>query len=785
MMTRQLAHSGRWIPAFALALALWTGCSDDDPAAPDAALPDAALPDAAAGIAEGIFAPLGAPMPSATPEQLAIFERGLAVSQRRFTQQEGLGPHFNVTFCGGCHEKPGPGGAAGRYRNFLLIGQSLPDDSFVLVGVNGIQPQYTLGDARRFPTPPEANTAATRNPIPFFGSGLLAEITEAEVVSRADPEDADGDGISGRPNYQNGFIGRFGVKAQNAAVESFIRGPLFNHIGITSNPLPAERRALLPVIIEEEGGVRPAQIGAPDEPILDADDAPDPELSEDDLFDVVAFSMLLAAPRPDEPTPESEAGRQLFEQANCTGCHVPALKGPRGLIPAYTDLLIHDMGPELADGLRMGSATGSEFRTAPLWGVIATGPYLHDGSADTLDDAIRMHGGEAQAARDAYAAMSATDQARVLAFLRSLGGADQASDGLLPPDAEVPAPGSYGGPEIALAGPELERFRRGRTIFDRDFAATAGLGPVFNGDACRACHFDPVIGGAGPSDVNVMRHGIIEGGVFTAPSIGTMASRHAVAPGERPAIDENANLFEPRQTPALFGLGMIERIPGDIIRAAEDPDDLDGDGISGRAHVLLDGRLGRMGWKANVPDLAEFARDAMSNELGVTLPDQDGLSFGSAADNDSVTDPEISQQDLEDLAFYMRTLAPPPRTSVAPALEDQGEAVFAAIGCASCHTPALRDDSGNDVPLFSDLLLHDVAPDGLFGIEDGDAQMRELRTPPLWGLATTAPYMHDGLAFTIVDAILRHAGEATGARAAFQALPPGDQDALLAFLASL
>jgi CxxC motif-containing protein (DUF1111 family) len=135
--------------------------------------------------------------------------------------------------------------------------------------------------------------------------------------------------------------------------------------------------------------------------------------------------------------------------------------------------------------------------------------------------------------------------------------------------------------------------------------------------------------------------------------------------------------------------------------------------------------------------------------------------------------------------FYMRMLAPPPRISVAPALEDQGEAIFAAIGCASCHTPALRDDSGNDVPLFSDLLLHDVAPDGVFGIEDGDAQMRELRTPPLWGLATTAPYMHDGLAFTIEDAILRHAGEATDARAEFQSLPSGDQDALLAFLASL
>lgn len=789
-----LQHARSTALATMLALGMATasaGCSDDAPPQNlDAAPPDAAAPDAAPeDIAQGIFAPLGQPMPSATPEQLGTFERGREVSLHRFTPEDGLGPHFNVTFCNGCHEKPVPGGSAGRYRNFLLIGQTLPDDSFVLTGVNGIQPQYTLDENRRFPTPPEANQFGTRNPIPFFGVGLLAEIYEDEILSHADPDDADADGISGRPNYQNGFIGRFGVKAQNAAIESFIRGPLFNHIGITSNPLPPERRALLPVILEPGAGggtPRPAQVGAPDEPILDTDDAPDPELSEDELFDLVAFSMLLAAPQPDAPNAESEAGRALFAQARCTGCHLPTLKGPRGLIPAYTDLLIHDMGPALADGLRMGVATGSEFRTAPLWGVAAIGPYLHDGSADTLDEAIRLHGGEAQAARDAYAAMSAADQALVIAFLRSLGGAALASEGLLPPAADIPAAGEYGGPEAALVTAEIDRFRRGRALFDRDFAVARGLGPLFNGDACRACHFDPVIGGSGPADVNVMRHGIIdENGQFTAPSIGTMASRHGTRYGERTAIDESANFFEPRQTPALFGLGMIERIPRETILAQADPDDANGDDISGRAHILSDGRLGRMGWKANVPDLAEFARDGMSNELGITVPAQAGHTFGNATDTDQVSDPEITQQDLEDLAFYMRMLAPPPRTSVLPEEEDAGEIVFAQIGCASCHTPALQDGAGIDVPLYSDLLLHDVAPDAAFGIEEGDAGMRELRTPPLWGLGTTAPYLHDGSASTVEDAILQHATEAQNARDRYLALPLREQRALVLFLESL
>ena len=141
------------------------------------------------------------------------------------------------------------GGAGGRYRNFLLVGQGLSDGSFNPTGVNGVQPQFSITEGRRA-TDPETNVFATRNPIPFFGVGLLAEISDEEILSRVDEDDADGDGISGRANFERGFVGRFGRKSQSVAIESFIRGPLFNHLGITTNPLSPEARGRLPAFPE-------------------------------------------------------------------------------------------------------------------------------------------------------------------------------------------------------------------------------------------------------------------------------------------------------------------------------------------------------------------------------------------------------------------------------------------------------------------------------------------------------------------------------------------------------
>jgi len=767
------------------------GCPDEEPAP---VVPDNIFVDS-----------FGDPFPFSDDDQLAAYARGQEVAERVFTKEEGLGPDFNLTSCAGCHESPVTGGGGPRYRNFLLVQSVLPDGSVVEIGKNGIQTQFDF-DTTYSPSELAANRIATRNPIPFFGVGLLAEIPEKEILKRSDPDDEDGDGISGRPNYDRGFVGRFGRKAQTVSLEGFIRGPLFNHVGITSNPLSNEKKALLPVpsdadpeLLAEKlsnvddalrlaglNQVIGAQAAAPDEPITDDDDVPDPELSEDDLFDLLTFVMLLAPPEPDPPTEASEAGRALFESTGCASCHTPALKSKRGLIPLYSDLLLHDMGDELADGLVMGVATGNEFRTQPLWGVSSSGPFLHDGRADTLDQAIRFHGGEGSAARDGYEALSEEERGQILTFLRSLGGDGQRSSGRLTPGAPIDPVNAYGGPYRALTEEEEVLYLAGRERFDRDIHLNSGLGPLFNGDSCRACHFAPTIGGAGPIGVNVMRQGMTDefGNYMEVPS-GSMAHRFTVEFDKRPSIDEEATFFEWRQPPPIYGIGLLGQIPDQTFFDLEDPDDEDGDGISGRAHILPDGRLGRYGWKADVPTVEEFMRDALSAENGQTLPDREGNTYGTLTDEDEFPDPEVSESDYDAMLFYMKHLGPPPPQSVDSELEAAGEVIFGDIGCASCHIAELATEDGTPVPLYSDLLLHQLYPEGTPGIAGGDARPLEFRTPPLWGIVDSGPYMHDGASITISDAIERHGEEGSASRDAFLALDEEEKAALIAFLKSI
>ena len=727
-------------------------------------------------VAKDIFAQLGDPLPSASSEQLAAFERGRKVALRRFTREDGLGPDLNVTFCAGCHEKPVFGGSASHYRDFLLVGDELAPDVVVPRGKNGVQRQFSH-DTGRAASDPLTNLSATRNPIPFFGAGLLAEIPDAEIISHADPDDADGDGISGRVNDNGVEVGRFGRKAQTARLELFVRGPIFNHSGITSDPLSERRRTELPSFDGGADAVSAKQAVIPDEPTVDLDDVPDPELEEDELFDLLSFVLLLAAPQPDEPTAETERGRATFTRIGCDGCHIPALRGPRGLIPAYTDLLVHDMGDELADDFPMEAATGREFRTQPLWGVGAVAPYLHDGRAATLDEAIHLHGGEGAAAAQSYRQLPSDEQAELIAFLESLGGGAQRTDGLLPPNAGIPADGEYGAPLPGLDAAARALFESGRALFDRDFSFSDGVGPLFNGDACRSCHFDPVIGGSGPSGVDTIRQDVAPAGDSALP-------RHATSP-TRPEPDDGATFFERRQTPTTLGLGLLERIPRGAIEAGADPDDGDGDGIRGRAHVLPDGRLGRFGWKANVPSVREFVRDAFSGELGMTVPDEPGFTFGRATDDDDVADPETDTSTIDAVTAFIAQLAAPPRSHTDIANEEQGELLFVETGCADCHRPSMQTEDGTVVNAYTDLLLHDIATPGASGIEEGDAGINDFRTPPLWGLQHSAPYVHDGRATRIEDAIELHAGEAATARARFEALLADERAALLAFLQSL
>lgn len=752
----------------------------------------------------GIFSRLGEPRADATAEERAAFERGEAIALHRFSENEGLGgPGFNITFCTGCHEKPVFGGSGPRYRNFFLTATIDLNGNYQPLPTNGVQRTYS--DGGFVLTSSAAETFATRNAVPFFGVGTIDEIYESAILANEDPNDEDGDGISGVANIVGGFVGRYGRKAQTDNIEGFIRGPMFNHMGVTSNPLTAEQRATLPSLRVRElfgptsltsglsagagfGRTGHGQAVAPDEPVVDFDDVQDPELQSSELYDLVAWAMLLGAPRPEPLDDETRAGKALFEQANCSGCHIEKLDGRRGAVPLYSDLLLHDMGPELADGVEMEDASGSEFRTQPLWGIGAMAPYLHDGRADTLDDAIRLHGGEAQASRDAYVALSEPDRGRVIAFLESLGGMDQSTGGLLAPDdLEAPAVGEPGGPVPGLTPEQLALFERGRIFFDRDFGLGEGLGPKFNGDSCRACHFDPVIGGSGPAGVNVVRHGIWNGDRFEVPDINhTIVHRFLADTRQRPPSGTGANVFELRQTPPMFGLGLVERVSTRFMESMEDPDDSKTpDGITGRIHRLPGGRIGKFGWKLDIPTVLEFVRDALSNEMGVTLPDQPGTTFGFPTDEDDLPDPEISMADMEALTFFAENMAPLPRRSTDPEAEARGQALFTQVGCDGCHVQDVPLEGGGQIQAYTDLLLHDVAPEGYRGVPAGDASGREFRTTPLWGVSQTGPYMHHGRAATIVDAILEHGSEGAASRDAFRALSLEAQDDLLAFLRSL
>lgn len=230
-----------------------------------------------------------------------------------------------------------------------------------------------------------------------------------------------------------------------------------------------------------------------------------------------------------------------------------------------------------------------------------------------------------------------------------------------------------------------------------------------------------------------------------------------------------------------MGLGLLDGIHEAQILANADPDDADGDGISGRARVLADGRLGRFGWKAQVPSLTDFVADALLNEVGLTIDPMDS-DFTLDDDMDTCPDPEQDAAGHEDLETYLALLAPPPRRPTQPEREEAGQALFEELGCAACHLPEL-----GGVEAWTDLLLHDVAPDPLVLVDQEEGLLpTEYRTPPLWGVGQTPPYLHDGSAPTLHAAISQgHAGEADAARQAFLDSSVADQAALITFLNSL
>jgi CxxC motif-containing protein (DUF1111 family) len=280
-------------------------------------------------------------------------------------------------------------------------------------------PQYTLVDL--YQPLPGAVLLSPRVAPPVFGRGLLEAVDEMTVIGLSDPGDADGDGISGRPNYVwdhergQAALGRFGWKANQPTLRQQVAAAYRGDMGITT-----------PYFLVESSHGWPQFDGLGD----------DPEISGSILEETVFYVQTLAVPaRRRAFDAEVRRGEALFEQARCTGCHVPTLT--TGALPGvpevslqaihpYTDMLLHDLGDGLADGRPDFQADGREWRTPPLWGIgltyIVNGHtfFLHDGRARNLEEAILWHGGEADSSRRVYIDLEKSDRDALLAFLESL-----------------------------------------------------------------------------------------------------------------------------------------------------------------------------------------------------------------------------------------------------------------------------------------------------------------------------------------------------------------------------
>ncbi len=371
--------------------------------------------------------------------------------------------------------------------------------------------------------------------------------------------------------------------------------------------------------------------------------------------------------------------------------------------------------------------------------------------------------------------------------------------------AKPPEQAKLGDPLLGLTQDQSARFEAGKIAFQRVFTPEAGLGPLFNSNACGECHEEPVPGGVG-DEVEVHAAKFIppnscdplfqEGG----PVIQQQATPLLQAKGiQKELIPPHATSQAHRTTPPLFGFGLIDAIPDKTILAHEDPNDADGDGISGRANRTIDGRLGRFGRKAFVATLFEFNAGAFPIEQGITTP----LSPTEETINgkpvppgtDPAPDPEIQVNGIQAVTDFTRLLAPPPRVFVKDKSErklvKRGEKIFEHIRCARCHIPSLRTGP-SDIPalnyqtvyLYSDLLLHDMGRD-LADICLGLAIPSEFRTELLMGLRFRERFLHDGSAKTVREAIERHGGEADASRKAFTYLTEEYKKALLKFLETI
>ncbi|MCX7620291.1 MAG: thiol oxidoreductase [Acidimicrobiales bacterium] len=428
---------------------------------------------------------------SFSARNLAIYESTTFAAGKPFFNEEfvptgtpstpvsrsGLGPFFAARSCLGCHTGHGAGAGPdqpGRLPPGMVVrltlprpdgtnsadpvyGQQLQDLALPGVSPEGYvevtfeetevvladgeqvvlqSPRYTVKGLAYGPLA-EGTVVSVRVAPPVIGLGLLEAITEADLAARADPDDLNGDGISGRLNEVDDIgrgrrtVGRFGWKAGQPSVEQQTAAALHNDLGVTSPLFPSPDCTAAELACSEwepvAGGPTPGSVGADGEPITEVD--------RKAMYELTFYTRTLAVPaRRDSDDPEVRRGAEVFDRIGCAACHTPsfvtgqvtlsALAGQ--VIYPYSDLLLHDMGDGLADGFPEGEASGREWRTPPLWGiglrrtVSGTETYLHDGRARTLSEAILWHGGEGQAARDRFVQLSTGDRNALLRFLAAL-----------------------------------------------------------------------------------------------------------------------------------------------------------------------------------------------------------------------------------------------------------------------------------------------------------------------------------------------------------------------------
>jgi hypothetical protein len=350
------------------------------------------------------------PLAGLSTSDQAKFDAGLDEFAEIETPERGLGPVFNGASCAECHNRPVIGGSSSRFvTRFGTTGPSGFDpmeyEGGSLVQSQGIKtPACSVAGEV---VPREATAVTRRDAQTLFGAGLIEAITDDKIIRFADPLDRNRDGVSGRPAFVGTRIARFGWKAQIATLDEFAADAYLNEMGITSPTRASEM---------------PPQ-GQP----LTCDPVADPEDDGSNVQAFVDFMRLLAAPTPIPLTPNARYGKRLFRQARCHVCHTDKLRTGPNAIPAlnrkrvrmFSDLLLHDMGA-LGDGIAQGAASETEFRTAPLWGVRDSAPYLHDGRAATLEAAIAAHDGEAKTARDRFMQLGPSGRASLIEYLRSL-----------------------------------------------------------------------------------------------------------------------------------------------------------------------------------------------------------------------------------------------------------------------------------------------------------------------------------------------------------------------------